>query len=195
MPLSNNSLKTALFFFISLLFFSTVHAQDSVLIDTAHQLIEKKPFLPKVSKSAFLSAALPGAGQFYNKKHWYIKIPIIYAGGISLGLLVKNSQDNYKHLKNSFIARTDNNPETVENTSFDSFTDRQLIEEQAKFKRSRNFYAALTVLWYFINVGDAASTAQTINRKVELGENYVLKLRPSANEKMMAGMTLSIGYR
>jgi hypothetical protein len=194
MDILYNVLKTFFIFSICLIYSSISYAQTSVLIDTTGQKLEEREFIPKVATASLLSAALPGAGQFYNKKHWYIKIPIIYAGGISLGLLIDNSQKNYKLAKNSFIARTDENPTTVENSIFASFSDKQLLEEKAKFKRSRNFYTALTVLWYFINVGDAASTAQTFNRKIELGENYVLRLRPASNEQILAGMTLSIGY-
>lgn len=195
MNIQNNILKIFFIFFICLNFSSIAHTQSINLGDTTEQKVIKNTFLPKVSTASLLSAALPGAGQFYNKKHWYIKIPIIYAGGISLAMLIDNSQTNYKLAKNSFIARTDENPNTMESSRFTKFSDRQLLEEQARFRRSRNFYTALTVLWYFINVGDAASTAQTFNRRVELGENYVLKIRPSQSKQMLVGMTLSIGYR
>ena len=43
-------------------------------------------------KATLFSAALPGAGQFYNKKYW--KIPVIYVGFTALGyFVVTNNKD------------------------------------------------------------------------------------------------------
>lgn len=45
--------------------------------------------IPRVA--AIRSAILPGWGQIYNKKLWYIKVPVIYAAlGITGGIFVNN---------------------------------------------------------------------------------------------------------
>lgn len=45
--------------------------------------------IPRVA--AIRSAILPGWGQIYNKKGWYLKVPVIYAAlGITGGLFVDN---------------------------------------------------------------------------------------------------------
>ncbi len=38
------------------------------------------PTYPNPERAAAMSFIIPGAGQVYNKKFWYIKVPIIYAG-------------------------------------------------------------------------------------------------------------------
>jgi len=66
---------------------------EEVLID------DVQPHSPK--KATILSAVLPSAGQFYNKKYW--KMPIVYIGlGISVFYLDRNLGDianDFKRLR------------------------------------------------------------------------------------------------
>ncbi|MCC6599552.1 MAG: hypothetical protein IT223_02645 [Crocinitomicaceae bacterium] len=58
-----------------------------------------------------LAAALPGAGQIYNKKYW--KLPILYAGfGVCTYFIADNTK-NYHEWKNAYVASADGNPTTV----------------------------------------------------------------------------------
>ncbi|MDQ3292379.1 MAG: DUF5683 domain-containing protein, partial [Bacteroidota bacterium] len=47
----------------------------------------------KPSRAALYSAIIPGAGQFYNKRYW--KIPIIYAGGITIAYFFNKFHKDY----------------------------------------------------------------------------------------------------
>jgi Family of unknown function (DUF5683) len=62
--------------------------------DTIKPLVKAK-FKP-IPRKAFLWSLIPGGGQIYNRKYWYIKLPIIYAG---LGFGIKVISDNTKGYK------------------------------------------------------------------------------------------------
>lgn len=56
------------------------------------------PTYPNPERAAALSFVLPGAGQVYNKKFWYIKVPVIYGG---YAFLIQRGEFNRK-LRNRF---------------------------------------------------------------------------------------------
>lgn len=56
------------------------------------------PTYPNPERAAALSFVLPGAGQVYNKKFWYIKVPVIYGG---YAFLIQRGEVNRK-LRNRF---------------------------------------------------------------------------------------------
>ncbi len=100
-----------------------------------------------ISKMSWLSLALPGYGQIYNRQYW--KLPILYGlagGGLALFL---NENKTYRPLK----------------TAYDAYTDKSLSRTpeldalQAKMIRSntrRQLYLGLTVASYIYFIGDAA---------------------------------------
>lgn len=51
---------------------------DSLQSRKPQAIKEKKKWLPIPNNSIWLSLAIPGAGQIYNRKYW--KLPIIYGG-------------------------------------------------------------------------------------------------------------------
>ncbi len=56
---------------------------DSSYVDTVGVGFWKKimaPVYPNPERAAAFSFVLPGAGQVYNKRYAYIKLPVIYAG-------------------------------------------------------------------------------------------------------------------
>ena len=74
---------------------------DSSYVDTVGVGFFKKilaPVYPNPERAAALSFVLPGAGQVYNKRFAYIKIPVIYAG---YAALIYNGETNRK-LRNTF---------------------------------------------------------------------------------------------
>lgn len=68
------------------------------------EVINKKPHSPH--KATILALALPGAGQIYNKKGWWWKLPILYGGvGATVYGLSWNSKQ-FKKYKTAFIDYT-----------------------------------------------------------------------------------------
>ena len=60
---------------------------------------------PNPKKSAWMSLAIPGAGQIYNKQYW--KLPIVYGGYTGLIILLRHNRSNYLKLRRNYIAILD----------------------------------------------------------------------------------------
>ena len=56
------------------------------------------PVYPNPERAAAMSFVVPGAGQVYNRRFWYLKVPVIYAGG---AWLIYRGESNRK-LRNEY---------------------------------------------------------------------------------------------
>ena len=122
-------------------------AQDSVPL-TAWQKKWRMDHSPL--KATLLAAALPGAGQIYNKNYW--KLPILYAGmGTCVGFIVHNTRE-YRLLRDSYIAAADGDPNTVPEFNASASV---LDTEQDRFRRYMEIsYMALLGV-YVLQIIDA----------------------------------------
>ena len=66
---------------------------------------------PDPRRAAFLSAAIPGLGQLYNRQYW--KIPIIYGTGLALVHYARRYNELYYLFRNAEIAINDDRPDTI----------------------------------------------------------------------------------
>ena len=62
---------------------------------------EINPLAP--ARAAFLSAVLPGLGQFYNKKYW--KVPMVYAAIGGSAYVFKVNDNLYRRYRDAFKSR------------------------------------------------------------------------------------------
>lgn len=144
--------------------FVTADAVDSTLVeDTSEE------FSPR--KASLYSAILPGLGQAYNKKYW--KIPLIYGGLISLGLVVDFYADNYSYYRRMLLLQqsTGTNPTGV--------SERVLDNAVIKSRRERDFFIIMCGLAYIINIVDAHIDAHL--KGFDISDDLTLKLQPSLN--------------
>jgi hypothetical protein len=141
--------------------FST-KAQTSPKVDTSHS--------PK--KATLLSAALPGAGQIYNRKYW--KTPIVWAGmGTSIYFIIDN-QKNHKSFKNEYIFRIQN-PGQVAN--YEAYSDDNLIVIQEQYRRWRDLSAVACLGVYLLQIIDATVDAHLL--KFDISEDLTLHFTPA----------------
>ena len=135
-------------------------ASDTLMADTL--AILKETSFPKHSskKAIWLSAALPGLGQAYNRKYW--KIPIVYAGFAGLGYCIYFTASNFNGARNAYRDAVDMDP----------FTNRtyQGISDASTLKSYRDYYnnyltlsCIFTVVWYGLNLVDAAVDGHLFN--------------------------------
>lgn len=148
--------------FIALLFaFCATHAQvqDTLIIDTTNVKIVKtekswkakwnmEPHSPL--KATVFSAALPGAGQIYNKKWW--KAIIVYGGIGTCVYFIRDNDKNYLTYRRAYIAAIDGDPTTIPqvegNASF--YND---VQEQYRRWRDISWMALAGV--YLLQIIDA----------------------------------------
>jgi hypothetical protein len=97
--------------------------------------------------AAVLSAALPGAGQFYNREYW--KIPLVYGLIGATGYFLYTQQAQTTHYALALDYRLDNDPLTIDPYA-GQYTPTQLLSLKNTARRSRD-YAALGMLaaWGF----------------------------------------------
>ncbi|RMF26140.1 MAG: hypothetical protein D6765_09365 [Bacteroidetes bacterium] len=63
---------------------------------------------PSPKKALFLSLAVPGAGQLYNKRWW--KVPLVYGGLAGMVYLVDRNSTQYKRFQQAYLAALKGEP-------------------------------------------------------------------------------------
>lgn len=135
---------------------STIIAKSLVLADSTKR---KKgswlmPDSMSLSKVCWISMALPGYGQVYNKQYW--KLPVLYGTlGAGLALWITESS-KFKPLKREYEALT----------SISTARTPELDALQTKMIRSntrRQLYLGATIASYIYFIGDAAVNYSTNN--------------------------------
>ena len=60
--------------------------------------LKKAKFIP-VPKKALIYSIIPGGGQIYNRKLWYIKLPLVYGAFIGSGIAIQYNSSFYSYFK------------------------------------------------------------------------------------------------
>lgn len=130
---------------------SVIVQSDTLLV--ADSLVSESFHSPK--KAAWMSTALPGLGQAYNRKFW--KIPIVYGlGGYTVYAALANNSF-YKLYRDAYRLRTDGDPLTLD--TYPDETDFTLQQRRDEFRRDRDYFWILTGVVYVLNIVDAAVDA------------------------------------
>jgi len=154
---------------------------EEVLID------DVQPHSPK--KATILSAVLPSAGQFYNKKYW--KMPIVYIGlGISVFYLDRNLGDIAFYREN-LQAEIDDDPNTI-NITGRSQSDMTRIINDFKRLRDLSYFAIAGV--YILQIVDANVDAHLWS--FDVSDDLSVTAMPSMilTDKALPGLSLSIKF-
>lgn len=138
-------------------------------------------------KATIMSALLPGLGQIYNKKWW--KVPIIYGGFATAGYFLNDNLENIDRYKTAYVAATDDNPNTVNNTGFNT---TQLLKNIDTYKQWRDLAYISIVVIYALNIIDANVDAHLFYFNVS--EDISLNVQPylSPFHTQGAGLTLAL---
>ena len=141
------------------------------------------------SKTAtILSTACPGLGQIYNKKYW--KVPLIYAAlGTTIYYYINNNQQ-YQNYQTAYIARNDNDPNTIDNLP--NYSNTNLITLKDYYRNSRDLSIFLFILTYFLNIVDASVDTHLLN--YNLNNDLSINLKPNDYKANNEGINLSLIY-
>lgn len=121
--------------------------QDSVIKDSARLAIEKMP-----KQAAIRSAILPGLGQLYNKRWW--KVPMVYAGFISIGLAYEFNQRYYKEFLGEVQYRLENNNKPKD-PRYAGYSYEGMVRVKDTYRRNRDLSILGFVGMHALNILDA----------------------------------------
>ena len=167
----------------------TENTVNSAVLDTA-----KTNHSPKLA--GWLSTALPGLGQAYNKKYW--KVPVIYVafGTITYFLIDNNTQ--YQKYREAYILRTDD--DETNDDIMPRYTVENLRVLKNKYWKKRDFDVILLAVVYVLNILDAVVDAHfytyDISEDLSLHINPVVKpvIGFGSSNSSMAGLSLSLSF-
>ncbi|HNZ42475.1 MAG TPA: DUF5683 domain-containing protein [Bacteroidales bacterium] len=185
---------------------------DSIVSDTSslvkvtagkEQVVKKSPTtdtakvkLHSPKKAAWMSAALPGLGQIYNKKYW--KVPVIYVGFGIIGYLGYNYYTKFNKYKDTYMYRSA--LDTTVTDYFPEIMSKDILYENWNYYR-RNFELTCIVgsLFYILNIIDASVDGHLY--KFDISDDLSLKVEPDMNslsyysgKNMAGGIKISLKF-
>lgn len=184
-----------IYFIIFLLFLGRAYAQEATTTkDEAKQerKLEREqrrlvraldPLSP--SRASFLSAAVPGLGQFYNRKYW--KVPLAWAA-VGTGIFVYQfNQTEYLRYRTAFKLRSAGfSTDEFYDVNLDGIgpdvSDRALEEAQKKAQSQRDSSLLIAIGLYLLNVLDASVDAHlkpfNMNEDLNVSVQPILRQHP-----------------
>ena len=145
-----------------------------------------KKHSPKTA--TILSLIIPGAGQVYNKKNWWWKVPIIYGAGCGLIYGGFFSLNEYNGFREAYIERQKIGHNT--NNYYNRFQSETLLAIRDSYRQDRDMYFVYAVVVYALQVLDATVEAHFVD--FNLNENVSLKIQPQI---LLDGYTYSKGLQ
>lgn len=167
-------MKTKLFSFLFLLFFSYISFGQEIPLDSLSrkERIKIDPLTP--SKAAFYSTVVPGLGQIYTRKYW--KLPLIYGGLGVAGYYYFYQTGEMNKFRTAYKQR-------IRGDYSDEYTTKILLNEQLiKGMEFHKEYRDLAVLWfvglYVLNIIDANVGAHLLQFNVDDSLSFKPYIQP-----------------
>ncbi|MFN7120085.1 MAG: DUF5683 domain-containing protein [Saprospiraceae bacterium] len=173
---------------------ATTPLPDTILVLDSAAVAKKGVFAffskdyPSPKKAAYLSLALPGAGQIYNKRWW--KLPLVYGAIGGVVYAIDYNQGWHREFRTAFNQKINDMP--VTNPQLAGFDVRTLRILRDRFdKNTQLSYIGLVVVYALQSV-EAFVDAHLKTFNVD--EDLTLHLKPSLQMEPLAGQpTLGIG--
>ncbi len=161
-----------------------VQRQDSL------RKIKNKGELTVPTRAALLSAALPGLGQYRNKKLWYLRIPIIYAGLGFFGFNVRQNHGEYIRWRDALLYKDDGNPLTRVDPKYSNLTSDRMQQVRDNYRRERDYNIILSILFYGLNIAEAATTAHLLD--FDVSDDLNVQIRPASINLEQGGQAFGV---
>jgi Family of unknown function (DUF5683) len=174
---------------------NTVVVTDSSIVPAPRKGFVRRFFThkyPNPRKAAFLSLALPGAGQAYNKSWW--KLPIVYG---ALGGMTWLEIDNIKlhrKLKYNYAIKVDGdentNPVEAPFNQMDATTLKKYRDQWRKYVEQTSLGLGLV---YLLAAADAFVDAHL--HSFDVSDDLSLRITPKAQTLPMGGPVFGVGIQ
>ena len=145
---------------------------------------------PNPRKAAFLSLALPGAGQLYNRRWW--KVPIVYAAIGGLLYLELDNLAEYHRLRDSYKLLVDGDPNTnpteVPYSLLDATSTKRYRDQWRRYVE----YSSLALgLAYVLTAAEAFVDAHL--SRFDVSDDLTLRFSPKAQPMPGSGVAFGLG--
>ena len=139
---------------------------DSIYVD------EEQFNRPK--KAAYLSAALPGLGQAYNKRYW--KIPIIYGAFGTIGYFIGYNNNKYQQYRNAYLLKKSFPLDELDDELAINISEDNLQRGLDYYRRNRDLLMIVLVGVYIIQILDAHIDSHLM--EFDVSEDLTFRLEP-----------------
>jgi len=150
---------------------------------------------PNPKKAVWMSLALPGTGQLYNKQYW--KLPIVYGGYTGLILLIRHNQFNFKKLQRNYIAILDEDPNTVVDDDIAWMDAPTIRRNRDKFRKDRELSWMYLIGFHLLQTADAFVFAHL--KSFNVNDDLSLRIDPKFDvdqfQKANVGLHLTLHSR
>ncbi|MBL7783369.1 MAG: hypothetical protein JNM22_19210 [Saprospiraceae bacterium] len=147
---------------------------------------------PNPRKAAFLSLALPGAGQAYNR-HWW-KLPIVYGAIGGMTWVEIQNVRQYRKLRDNYILLVDGddntNPTESPYNQIDATSMKAYRNQWRKYVEQTSLGLGLV---YLLVAADAFVDAHL--QRFDVSDDLSLRLTPKAETLPMGGPVFGVGIQ
>lgn len=177
---------------------------DSLQSRKPQVIKEKKKWLPIPNNSIWLSLAIPGAGQIYNRKYW--KLPIIYGGFAGCTYALTWNSKMYKDYTQAYQDIMSDNPN---NDSYMDFLPAGYTKEDVQnrldyyqelfrkrkdvFRRQRDLSIIAFIGVYLLSVIDAYVDAELSN--FDISNDLSMTLEPAIFNDVYRKLPQGVGLQ
>ncbi|MFK7773187.1 MAG: DUF5683 domain-containing protein [Saprospiraceae bacterium] len=145
---------------------------------------------PSPKKAVVLTAILPGLGQIYNKKLWYIKLPLVYGAFGGLIYSIQYNGRNYRQLKREHRYLVDGLDCTT--SVYDGIVTAEVLKNaRDKFDKQLQFSYIGIGLAYILTAAEAYTTAHLLT--FDVSDDLSMRFKPSFDVNPSTGMTVGFG--
>ena len=147
---------------------------------------------PNPRKAAFLSLAIPGAGQAYNKSWW--KMPIVYAAIGGVTWVEIDNVKQYRKLRDNYKLLVDGDDNT---NPTESPYDRIDATTMKKYRDQWRRYVEQTslVLGFVYLLGAADAFVDAHLHSFDVSDDLSLRVVPKAQSLPMGGPVFGVGIQ
>jgi hypothetical protein len=147
---------------------------------------------PNPRKAAFLSLALPGAGQAYNKSWW--KIPIVYGALGGMTWVEVQNVNQYRKLRDNYKLLVDGddntNPTEAPYNQIDATSMKAYRDQWRKYVEQTSLGLGLV---YLLAAADAFVDAHL--KSFDVSDDLTFRVTPRAQSMPIGGPTFGIGFQ
>ncbi len=160
---------------------------DSIYIDEAQ--------FNRPKKAGYLSAALPGLGQAYNKRYW--KIPIIYGAFGTIGYFIGWNNNKYQQYRNAYLLQKSFPLEELDDDLAINISEDNLKRGLDFYRRNRDLLMVVLVGVYIIQILDAHIDAHLM--EFDVSEDLTFRIEPGFESQSLwtskqYGLKLSLNF-